>query len=378
MLKKQMNLGTNQLVSFASVRERVRLDDAGKWDETVPRHELRMREGALVLPSSGQERHLQLSPLANGQFAARLSIPAAYWRVLPPVLKDQNANYWLQASHQRQDDSEMDEQGTPNTPRPSATKPEKWLLRSRFGTVRAVLSEHYSPLDNSVLCGTLAPLLEARHRVGWFGLEDEGFHLHILDPDRVRAVLPGDDYFCGVYIGNSETGTRSVCCEAYLMRLVCSNGLVAMLDGQSLLRRRHIHIESQRFTHLLSGAVQTALETADGFIETLRHATTQIVPDPDLALERLSERWSLSQTTQSVARAALGRESPQVQESCYGLVQGLTEAAQLLPDAARHDLEVLAGNLAQNGVPKWALSPAEMPDWDTSKSRRRNASEVVA
>ncbi len=378
MLRKQMNLGTGQLVSFASVRERVRLDDAGKWDETVPRHELRMRDGELVLPSSGQERHLQLSPLANGQFAARLGIPAAYWRILPPVLKDQNANYWLQAGNQRQDDSEPDEQGTPNTARRGATKPEKWLLRSRFGTVRAVLSEHYSPLDNGTLCETLAPLLEARHRVSWFGLEDEGFHLHILDPDRVRAVLPGDDYFCGVYIGNSETGTRSVCCEAYLMRLICSNGLVAMLEGQSLLRRRHIHIESERFGHLLTEAVQTALETADGFIETLRRATTQIVPDPGLALERLSERWSLSETTQSVAHAALQRESPKVQETCYGLVQGLTEAAQILPDAARHDLEVLAGNLAQNGVPKWALSPAEMPDWDTSKLRHRNALEVAA
>ena len=373
-----MNLGTGPLVSFAQVRERVRLDDAGKWDEVVPRYELRMREGELVLPSSGQERHLQLSPLASGQFAARLGIPTAYWRVLPNQLKDQNANYWLQAGHRKEDqDGQGKEQ---NTARRGTDKPERWLLRSRFGEVRAVLSEHYSPLDNAVLCETLAPLLESRHRVNWFGLEDEGFHLHIVDPDRVRAVLPGDDYFCGIYIGNSETGTRSVSCEAYLMRLVCSNGLVAMLEGQSLLRRRHIHIhiESQRFQRTLAEAVQTGLEVADGFIETLRRATTQIVPDPALTLERLSERWQLSQTTQSVARAAIQREAPNVQETCYGVVQGLTEAAQLLPDTARHDLEVLAGKLAENGVPKWALQADELPGWDGAGARRRNALEVVA
>ena len=375
-VKRQMNLGTGQLVSFAQVREQVRLDDAGKWDEVVPRHELRMREGELVLPSSGTERHLQLLPLASGQFAGRLGIPASYWRVLPNELKDRNANYWLQAGHRQDDQKEQGEEH--GTARRGAGKPEKWLLRSRFGTVRAVLSEHYSPLDNGSLCETLVPLLESRHRVSWFGLEDEGFHLHIVDPDRVRAVLPGDDYFCGIYIGNSETGTRSVSCEAYLMRLVCSNGLVAMLEGQSLLRRRHIHIESDRFRRTLAEAVQTGLEVADGFIETLRRATTQIVPDPGLTLERLAERWQLSETTQNVARAAIQREAPNVQETCYGVVQGLTEAAQLLPDTARHDLEVLAGKLAENGVPKWALQPAERSDWDGAKARRPSSMEVVA
>lgn len=373
-MNKHMNLGTRQMVPLADVREQVRVDDTGKWDEVVPRRDLVMREGQLVLPSGSEERHLELSSLANSQFAARLGIPTNYWRVLPHVLKDQNANFWLKAGSCK-DDPNRDERD--EAPR-KAAKEEKWLLRSRYGTVRAVLSESYSPLDNGPLCDTLAPLLEARHRVSWFGLEDEGFHLHILDPDSVRAVLPNDDYFCGVYIGNSETGTRSVQCEAYLMRLICQNGLVAMLDGQSLMRRRHIHIESGRFQNSLSEAVRAALETADGFIETLCRATSEPVPDVELALTRLGEKWNLSETTQNAARSAIAREAPAVQETCYGLVQGLTEAAQLLPDMARHDLEVLAGRLAENGVPKWALHRDELSDWDGSKSRRRNSVEVVA
>lgn len=375
MSNKKMNLGTHQLVPLADVCERVHHDDAGKWDEIVPRRDLVMREGQLVLPLGSEERHLELSSLANSQFAGRLGIPTHYWRVLPNVLKDQNANYWLKAGSARKDEPDGSEGN--KAPR-KAAKDEKWLLRSRHQKLRAVLSESYSPLDNGVLCDTLAPLLDARHRVNWFSLEDEGFHLHVLDPDRVRDVLPGDDYFCGVYIGNSETGTRSVQCEAYLMRLICQNGLVAVIQGQSLMRRRHIHIEQGRFQSALAEGVRRGLEAADGFIETLRRTTGEPVPDMDLAIERLGERWGLSQTTQNTARVAIAREAPGVQETAYGLVQGLTEAAQLLPDMARHDLEVLAGRLAENGVPKWALHRDESPDWNGLKAHRRSAVEVMA
>ena len=375
MSNKRMNLGTRQLVPLTDVREQVHLDDTGKWDETVSRRDLVMRDGQLVLPTSGEERHLELSRLAGSQFATRLGIPTHYWRVLPNVLKDQNANYWLKAGGGRKDEPNGDGEGEAAS---KVAKDEKWLLRARYGTLRAVLSESYSPLDNGVLCDTLAPLLDARHRVNWFSLEDEGFHLHVLDPDRVRDVLPGDDYFCGVYIGNSETGTRSVQCEAYLLRLICQNGLVAVQAGQSLMRRRHIHIEQMRFQNALAEAVGRALDAADGFIETLRRTTNEPVHDIELALERLGERWGLSETTQSVARSAIAREAPRVQETAYGLVQGLTEAAQLLPDTARHDLEVLAGQLAQHGVPKWALRREDGDDLNGFVFKRSRSLAVMA
>lgn len=364
MQSNRMNLGARQLLPFADVRERVLCDDAGKWDETVLRRELTMREGELVLPSDGEVRHLTLSPLAEGHLASRLGIPVSYYRVLPNLLKDQNANFWLK-------------EGSPKIVDPRKDN-ERWRLRAKLGTLRAVLSGSYSPLDNGPLCDNLASLLSSQHRVNWFGLDEESFHLHIVDPSRVREVLPDDDYFCGVYVGNSEVGARSVQVEAYLMRLVCTNGMVAVIGGQSLMRRRHIHIEANRFQTALREAFAHALDAADGFIETLRRTTTEEIPDPKTTLERLGERFGLAETTQNAALAAMARESPRVQETTYGLLQGLTEAAQLLPDAGRHDLELLAGQLAETGVPKWALRREELPESNGFKPRRMRELEAVA
>lgn len=361
-----MNLGARQLLPFAQVRESVRCDDAGKWDEIVPRRNLWMRDGELVWDAGGEERRLTLSPLAENHLATRLGIPAHYYRALPPILKDQNANFWLKAG------------STKSLHHERARDNEKWRLRCKFGTIRAVLSESYSPLDNGPLCENLAGLLAPQHQINWFGLSDEKFHLHVVDPLRVREVLPGDDYFCGVYVGNSEVGAKSVQVEAYLMRLVCSNGMVAVVDGQSLMRRRHIHIEAGKFQSTLREAFSQAPLAADGFIKTLRRTTTEIVPDPKTTLEKLGERLGISETTQHTALAAIAREAPCVQETTYGLLQGLTKAAQLLPDTSRHDLEVLAGQLAASGVPKWALRPEENEDWSPMRSARNQNVAVMA
>lgn len=378
-------LGQRPLLPFAQVRESVRQDDEGKWDQTVSRRELMLRQGQLVLPPEadslqGEERQAALSPLAQSQLCARLGIPVAYYRVLPDALQDQNVNYWLKEGSAKQNPAK---QGGPRketdckreTDRKRNT--ERWRVRAQFGAARAILSDAYSPLDNGPLCDTLAQLLSPQHRVNWFGLDDEGFHLHIVDPSRAREVLPGDDYFCGVYVGNSEVGCRSVQVEAYLMRLVCTNGLVAVIGGQSLLRRRHIHIEASRFQNALNQAFAHALEVADGFIETLRRTTTQTIPDPQTTIERLGQRFGLAETTQHAALAAMAREHPHVQETTYGLLQGLTEAAQLLPDGSRHDLETLAGHLAQSGVPKWALRREEMSGSDGFKPRQTRELEAV-
>jgi len=59
------------------------------------------------------------------------------------------------------------------------------------------------------------------------------------------------------------------------------------------------------------------------------------------------------------AKVALWREEASVRESAFGLVNAFTGVAQLLADEKRYDLEVLAGHLAENGVPEFALSPRE-------------------
>jgi len=232
-------------------------------------------------------------------------------------------------------------------------------LRAKGDTLRAVLSSTYSPLDSRLVMETLSPLLDPHLRVDWFALSDEAMHLRLVDPTKTREVLPGDGLSVGVHISNSEVGARSLCVDALVYRLVCSNGLIAMVKGQSLLKRRHVHMAPLRFRAALEEAVEGAFTTAHGFLQQLEDSTRQGVPDPESAIEKLGERWGLSEPVREAAKVALWREETNVRHSAYGLVNAFTGVAQLLNDDKRYDLEVLAGQLAQGGVPDFALAPRE-------------------
>jgi hypothetical protein len=345
--------------SLSQAREVITLDDRGKCDTLALRRDLLLKDGELVLPSPKEEvqwpqaapnhcpppnrawERMQPTTWAQGQLCARLGIPAYYFRQCPLALQDQNANYWLRAGRD-------DKNGG-----------ETWRLRSRYGTLRAVLSQSYSPLDNAVLLDCLLPLLDSRYHLDWFALSDEGLHLRLIDSTQTREVRPDDALSVGVHLANSEVGKRSITVDALVYRLVCSNGLIALVQGKSLLRRRHIHLEQPRFVAALEEALAQGFQTAQEFVTRLERTTREVVPHPEIAIERLGMHWHLSEETQEAAKLALLCEPTDLHHSAYGLINAFTSAAQGLSDDKRYDLEVLAGEMAQHGVPAFALTPRE-------------------
>ncbi len=357
-----MNRETSKrTLSLDEVHERVRAQAQGHWDISVPRHELLMQDGQLLLPHNGNNGHpdtLRPTTWATAQLCQRLSIPTSYFRRCPAELQDAQANHWLRrgaetggdgANSGAHSDSEGHGHGSCNG-HGKGHGPEKWLLRADHSMLRGVLSEHYSPLDNTQLMDSLRPLLNGHYRAEWFGLSDEALHLRVIDPSLTRDVLPDDALSAGFHLSNSEVGRRAVTVDACIYRLVCSNGLVAMVRGKSLLRQRHIHVSQPRFEVALEEAVGEAVRTASGFVEQMKRATQQPVRDVEKALERLGIRMGLSQSVLDAARRSMLSERPDQQTSLYGLINGLTRAAQSLPDENRYDLEVLAGRLAETGL----------------------------
>lgn len=398
-----------QLQRFETVREQVETAAQGQWDVVVPRRDIAIKDGQVTFAFDKLGEHpesLSPTPWATAQICTRLGIPVSYYRKCPEVLQDVQANYWLKngkvinhghattnksSSHNGsnsegydQDDSnrgdcdedgfgfgEQDEDETFSESSPRCRteeskrvgepeRPEEqWLLRARHGDLRAVLSERYSPLDNDELMATLAPLLASRYRVDWFALGEESLHLRIIDPTRLREVLPDDPLSVGIHIANSEVGKRSVSVDSLVYRLVCSNGLIKLVKNQSLLKRRHVHLSRPRFRASLEEALHNAMQTAERFLDQLERTVQQPVPDIEGTLEKLGERWHLSQHTQDAVKAAVGREPTRLQETLYGLVNGFTQVAQGLANDDRYDMEVMAGRLAENGIPAFARSKRE-------------------
>ena len=320
--------------SLDEARDLVRSDDFGKWDRTVAREDVQLCGGHLVFPHESGDQHLAPSTWATGQLCARLGIPTPYFRKCPADLQDAQANHWL---------------------RYGAYKPgERWLLRAKDHNLRAILSDRYSPLDNRTLLDELRSLLPASYRVDWFGLAQESLHLRVINPERYREVLPNDALTVGIHLANSEVGLRSVTVDALVYRLVCTNGLIRLVKGKSLMRQRHLYVSEHRFVGVLAEAIENALLESEAFLEQMQTATVTPVPEIESTLEHISGRWSLSDETQDAAKQALRQEPGSQQESLYGLVNAFTAAARSLPDEQRYDLEMLAGQLAAHGVAAYA------------------------
>ena len=329
---------------LSELQQRIQQDDKNKWDLTVPRDRLALSYGRLVLPEEHLDEHpelLTLSPWATAQACQRLGIPAPYFARCSAPLQDAQFNHWAWRTGDEPDE-EVD--GRTGTPRP-------WLLRCQGEGVRAVLSDRYAPLDNAELLGILIPLLEGRFEVRSIALTPESLHLRLVDPRLCREVLPNDRLMVGVHVANSEVGKRAVTVDALVWRLVCMNGLVRLVRGKSLLRRRHVSWDRPRFADALRVAVSEAVTAGAGLIDRLQTATREPVPDVAGVIRAIGRQASLTQAVQErVAQALLGT-SPSQAETVYGLVQALTYTAQSLPPDDRYDLEVTVGRLLDEGIP---------------------------
>lgn len=381
-----MQAMTNSL-TFDEVQERIQEEERGQWDARIRRGDVTLKDGKIVFPFDPLGEHCEaLTPTswATGQLCQKLGIPTAYFRKCPAVLQDIQANYWLRQpagfkdsnvhpcghengveaatadgrAHHTQEDGfdylreEDSKEMNPNPARPAIEnmQHEPWLLRARHGTLRGVLSRHYTPLDNGPLLHCLKPLWEARYRIDWFALSDDSLHLRVVDPQARHTALPQDDLMAGVHIANSEVGKRAVTVDAMVYRLVCSNGLIRLVKGKSLLYQRHIHLTSERFEMALTEAVGAAFNEAVAFLQQFGQSTQQRVMDMDGTIERLGTRWNLSRSLQEMVKHALRREHHSQQETVYGLANALTSTAQNLADDERYDLEVLAGHLVEHGL----------------------------
>lgn len=322
-------------LTLDEVSHRVTWDDQGKHDHIVPVQELSLHEGRLYWPGADDDGFgFALSPFAMGQACQKLGMPSAYFARCPKKLQDDQFNHWR--SVEKKDRQKAGGDGD-----------ERWTLRAKNSTIRGVLSARYEKLDNHQLLGALVPALSGSdYEVKLFNLTDESFHLRLIDPRMNRLALAGDPLTVAIHVANSEIGFRAVTIDACVYRQICSNGAVRRVAGKSLLKQRHIHISSEGFLPAVQEAIQQAKLVAAAFIEQMILSTKAIVPDPMKAIDLLAEAWKLSQQTVEFIKFGLYGESHQ--DTLYGLVNAVTNAAQRLPMEPRFELETLATTLVDH------------------------------
>ncbi|WP_371371021.1 DUF932 domain-containing protein [Sporomusa aerivorans] len=284
-----------------------------------------------------------LNELAHKQLAERLQIPQKYYHKMRfeyPSLLDENVNSWL------------------------GKNPERRMIRTLDGQVRAFLSDRYRRLDNLELADAIFPLIQDMKTTEIVSSEITETHMYIkIINKRLKAeVAVGDVVQAGLVISNSEVGLGSLKVEPLIFRLVCKNGLIIKDYAQ---KRYHVgkQIENddsayeifsdetlaqddKAFFMKVQDTVRVAIDESKFrlSVEKLRVTMQESTgSDPVKAVEVLADRYMLNQGERgSILRHfIMGADN-----SRYGLINAVTRASQDVDDYTRAtELERLGGEL---------------------------------
>lgn len=115
---------------------------------------------------------------------------------------------------------------------------EKRLIRILDGRIRAVLSDRYRIMDNYDLVFLALEEFKRKETVEIYRIDLTETMLYLKATDRTltEEIREGDIIHGGLIIRNSEVGASSFRVEPFLLRKICSNGLI----GKHSLKRIHL------------------------------------------------------------------------------------------------------------------------------------------
>lgn len=285
--------GTTTLENVVS---RVHQMSVDYHDETVPLSDIEFHslEHARV---AGQE--VMVLPTAQRLLANRIRVPHSYLSRCPSHLQAENLSYWLK-----------EEQKTRQT----------FFCRFDGMKLRAVFTERYTELDNMEILSRMldlgfAPTAETQYIL-------DGSIMVLKMPDRQRAfgLSPEDRIVPGISISNSEVGYLAFSIEFFLLRLLCSNGLIA----KTAVASRFKHISRKAMDQFPDILAQVASE-AQANENRLRFSVNTPVDNPIATIATFNRQFQISQDEgEHVARAW---ETEPV-FSMFGVINAYTHAAQ--------------------------------------------------
>lgn len=300
------------------------------------------------------DQSLPVNSHAHRQIAARLGIPAKYYdrmRQDAPQLLADNVNEWF------------------------TQEPERRMLRTLDGNVRAFLSDRYRRIDNEDVAEAVLPLVLDQAQAGNLEIvsaeiTDTRMYLQATFPKVVGEVKQGDVVQSGFILRNSEIGAGSFSLDPLIYRLVCLNGMVRTDGG---LKKYHVgrraetqdgsfEIFSEETQRLDDAALMakirdlvTAFSNQEVFDQTLERmraaAQSAEIAHPTKAIEVLTKRGMISGGEGESVLANLIRGGDLSQ---WGLVNAVTAQAHHTEDYDRSvEFEELGGKVLDLNPSQW-------------------------
>lgn len=289
-----------------------------------------------------------VSDVAHRQIADRLGVPFKYYdrmRLEYPALLDQNINGWLQK------------------------QPEKRMLRTLDGRLRAFLSDRYRRLDNLELVDHVLPVIAQMKGCSIESCDITETHLYmkVINKTMKAELTPGDVVQAGFVISNSEIGLGALKVEPLVYRLVCRNGMISKdLAHKKYHAGRQVEdtdaayelysdetlaADDKAYFLKVQDIVSAAVDEARFSLTVDKMRASMNVPtgdNPVKTVEVLGDKYILNKTE----RATILRHFIMSNDyTAFGLVNAVTRCSQDIPDYNRAtELERLGGTLLDESV----------------------------
>jgi hypothetical protein len=248
-----------------------------------------------------------LRTIAQRSITWRLGIPFQYLRKCPPEIQSVNLNYWIE--HE---------------------KNEQLFFRMDGREVRAIFTPKYKPVDNFEICERLDSL----------GYGPDTHVQCTLDPEFMSlSILDGKKAFDIKSISNSEVGLASLSIAAFILRLICTNGMVSKTEISASYR----HVSTKILDEFPATMDKVSYE-----LGAQKHkiglSMESPVDDPLKTIESFNRQFNLNQLQKEAVRWAWPQE---MGDTMFAVVNTYTRASQFKAMSAENSylLQRVGGNI---------------------------------
>lgn len=206
-----------------------------------------------------------------------------------------------------------------------------WLVRTHGDGARAILSQDYTPIQNTDVIETTAEMLDQTA----YQLVQP--HIDADNVDFKLRVTENEDgsFGQGVFIGNGETGQRGLSIKPFIQRTSCTNSIVYSAGGVFL---RHFKLVKADLIYTIKRHMGEALKITGEMMNRILMAEVEQIPDFSEYVSAFCKKNNVSQVGYGIIM--VGAEG---QQTTMGLVNGLSFYAH---HQENHDTELRLENLA--------------------------------
>lgn len=301
--------------TLENVIEKVHTMSADNYDEVVPVKEI---EFTSLHSAKVSGMPVAITQTCQQLIANKLRVPNSYLNRCPPDLQAENLNYWIKQEQKKRDTLFCRFSGK--------------ALRAMFSSTR------YEVIDNM---DVLAKMLEygfPPDQEVQYNLDGNMMVLKMPEYNKSFEIQVKDRLVPGISFINSEVGKIAFMITSYLLRLICTNGLL-----------RSTPLSTSRFKHISKKPLENFPAIVDGVMANSQQHNDELmisvetsVEDPESTIKMFNRQFNI---VKAEGEAVIDAWAIEPAYNMWGIVNGYTRAAQApsLSAEASYQLEKTGG-----------------------------------